>query len=1340
MKRKIIIPLAMGAILSVGALTSVQNSPDKEAIVAKAENEDPVTVFEANTFAHLETGAGNLGTGGIQIYAGRNTGRADSYANWDDAYTGGTITVDNQPVSGVIKIVGGEDVYIDLDEDPDVSQNNFIKLDGTFTAPNGNTFVAHNIICFLKQNVFDVTSNLKPFLHEASNVSTGAVYLKGSNIDANLPVTWDIPLVSVGGKVKLNDQELNSFTLKRVADGGNGFYLSSEELQNKAGIITLDGDFAFADANATFKSNFVARFSNFKVPMNNNYGTISGTGFVDAPVSTNIAGGQVYITANKPSGLISTWDCQLNDLTVKINDVAQSGITVLNVEANRLFLEGEAIKSLKKGDVITIDGVGSASIKGWPNANAFYKVSFDGYKAVFGGAVSGNINVAMVDKNFVYLNATGLDLMPEADWEKPYTGGSVKFNGETVEGVSIKYIPGNQIFVELPTDKAYAVGTWTMNGDFKNGDDVIGLNNVQFSFVKQNFTELRKTGDDPASKSWLYLRTTSENTIPSDGDWNKRMFPLSADALKLTRNGVTTNIAVAGTASRTGGTDLVKTTSNALALEIPSVTDGIQVGDIITIGGTWAMNSESTFYMSDITEQKFMYTEQVGWIKIVETSVTAIDVNWGDAFVKLYYPEAASTYSSYNPQESGAEKNTWSSGVKDTGLYDKIIVNNKQTLTDFVTPTDDPGKYNVNVCDDNSLKLFQLTKGYIGKNAPTTITIKAGALLPTDSESFQILSPVGIFAMTTEDVTFSWNGSQYVAGAYTPAHSSEIGYITYVNGKYIGFEEAFEGMNAGWDASYAPYGDESYLKYNDTNYYSLISTGSASFYFEQMPTPEVGDVIELAGTFVSKLDNTLITIEHSKFQYTADGWVIVYDVARKQFELGPQFDAYKAEEIAGLGETFKTACGTALTAGKAALEEAETIEACETALATYKAAIDAQIAANTLYSAQQSAITDVTDYQSATINSMEEEDKTYCQGLLTEAVEDINDCTDEAGINSVVTEYKAAIDEKINAVALGTAKANAVSEVEGYKATDIAGLSETDKGDCAIILNTAKTAIQNATTVTEVNDAVSSYKTNIDAKLAAAAFEDYKASKAAEMEAYQATAIAGLQESAKTAYASKLAVAKLVVNSAETQEAVDNAVAAFKADIDAIIDLETYKQGKVNALTFNSTDYLEAEIEQINTKKAEIAAAIMAATTKAGADAEFAKFATYLATVKTKAQYAAELATAKTAKSAEIDEYFATVDADEYLPADYATIEGYYESAQLAVQNATNVAGLENILETLQSQIAGVSKKPTEQPTQPSAPAKGGCGGSVVATSALVTTLTLAGASILISKKRKEDK
>ena len=845
MKRKIIIPLALGALFSAGALVNVASAPGKDAIVAKAEG---VKVLEVSTFAHLETNGSTLTSGFVQMYTGINsTGRADDYVTWEVGYTGGSIEVDGQAVSGVVKIVGGLDVFVDLGG-LDVSNNNYIKLNGTFTAENGNTFVANNLICFLKQNVFDLTDSLKPFLHEASNPDTGALYLMGNNINANLPVSWDVPMVSVGGKVKLDGQEISSFTLKRVPDGGNGFYLTSDELKGKSGMVTLDGDFAFADANASFKSNFVARFSNNQIPLNYNYGTISGTSQVDAVVSTNIAGGQVYILADKPNGLISTWDCQFNGLTVKINGAdVSSAVTVLNVEGNRFFLEGEPIKALKKGDTITIDGEGYASIKGWPNAKAFYKVSFNNYSAVFGGVVSGEVNVAMVDKNFVYLNVAGLDSMPEPNWEKPYTGGSVKLNGEAVDGVSIKYIPGNQIFVELPTDKAYALGTWTLDGVFENGDDAIALNNIQFNFVKEDIGELRKTIDDAASKSWLYLSSNTENNIPSDGNWAKRMFPLGTDALKLTRNGVTTDVAVAGTFNQPDGpaTEIVKTGAATYALELSTVTGGAQVGDIITIGGTWAMNSGSTFYMSDVAEQKFMLTEN-NWIKIVETSIRDADVNWNDAYLKLYYPEALGVYDTYNAGATG-EKNTWSAAAKISGLYDKIILNGKQTLTEIVRPCS-PTQYNVNICEDGALKLIDLVEGYIGKNPPTTITIKAGALLPTDSESFQVMSPVGVFAMTTEDVTFSWNGNKYIKAEYSPAHYTEIGYLTYVggsDGKYIGFAEAFDGMNTGWDASYAPLGSDSYLKYNGNNYYSLISTGSACFYFEQMPTPKAGDVIEV---------------------------------------------------------------------------------------------------------------------------------------------------------------------------------------------------------------------------------------------------------------------------------------------------------------------------------------------------------------------------------------------------------------------------------------------------------------------------------------------------------------
>ena len=77
MKRKIIIPLALGALFSAGALVNVASAPGKDAIVAKAEG---VKVLEVSTFAHLETNGSTLTSGFVQMYTGINsTGRADDY-------------------------------------------------------------------------------------------------------------------------------------------------------------------------------------------------------------------------------------------------------------------------------------------------------------------------------------------------------------------------------------------------------------------------------------------------------------------------------------------------------------------------------------------------------------------------------------------------------------------------------------------------------------------------------------------------------------------------------------------------------------------------------------------------------------------------------------------------------------------------------------------------------------------------------------------------------------------------------------------------------------------------------------------------------------------------------------------------------------------------------------------------------------------------------------------------------------------------------------------------------------------------------------------------------------
>ena len=136
-------------------------------------------------------------------------------------------------------------------------------------------------------------------------------------------------------------------------------------------------------------------------------------------------------------------------------------------------------------------------------------------------------------------------------------------------------------------------------------------------------------------------------------------------------------------------------------------------------------------------------------------------------------------------------------------------------------------------------------------------------------------------------------------------------------------------------------------------------------------------------------------------------------------------------------------------------------------------------------------------------------------------------------------------------------------------------------------------------------------------------------------------------------------------------------------------------------------------------------------------------------------EQAAALEQAKTSAKAELESY---KNASDYREAEQAQLATIVTNGKTAIDAATDEAGVAAALATAKAQADALKTKAqyeaeesqgqsSSEPVQPDSsepsgqeqPAKKGCGGSIVATSALVSALALAGLGLLIFNKRKQE-
>lgn len=199
----------------------------------------------------------------------------------------------------------------------------------------------------------------------------------------------------------------------------------------------------------------------------------------------------------------------------------------------------------------------------------------------------------------------------------------------------------------------------------------------------------------------------------------------------------------------------------------------------------------------------------------------------------------------------------------------------------------------------------------------------------------------------------------------------------------------------------------------------------------------------------------------------------------------------------------------------------------------------------------------------------------------------------------------------------------------------------------------------------------------------------------------------------------------------EDEGYIEKAALAYSTLIQ--LKLTAAKEAALTELTnyFNLEDYRDAEKAILEEGIVSVTAAINAAKSIDEVNQIVASTKADIDSLKTAAEYEAEeLAAAQVAAKAELEEYAAAKDASKYDEAGNAAIAEAVAAGKAAIDEAASEEAVASALEAAKAAIDAVEEYV--------APAKKGCGSSVVAASALITLVSLLGAG-LISAKRKHN-
>lgn len=303
-----------------------------------------------------------------------------------------------------------------------------------------------------------------------------------------------------------------------------------------------------------------------------------------------------------------------------------------------------------------------------------------------------------------------------------------------------------------------------------------------------------------------------------------------------------------------------------------------------------------------------------------------------------------------------------------------------------------------------------------------------------------------------------------------------------------------------------------------------------------------------------------------------------------------------------------------------------------------------------------------------------------------------NQTSTPASTQPSVTTPQPSVTPSVDPAILEGQKTAAITEVENYKNKD--DYRDTEKTQLETLIANTKNAINQATSKTAIDGAVTQFKASADAlktnaQYEAEEFAAYKATKISEVENYKDKN--DYRDEEKAQLEGLINAAKTAINDATSRDVIDGVVTTFKTNADALKtnaqheaeEFAAYKETKVSEVEGykTATDYREAEQTQLATLIQTAKASINNATTKDEINNAVTEFKTAADALKTKAQYEAEeaqaLADAIVAAGSEIENYVNPVN---YRKAQETQVLDLIDEYYAKVQAATSIDNVNAIV------------------------------------------------------------
>ena len=416
----------------------------------------------------------------------------------------------------------------------------------------------------------------------------------------------------------------------------------------------------------------------------------------------------------------------------------------------------------------------------------------------------------------------------------------------------------------------------------------------------------------------FYFKTDANNAA-YNSDWSIEYGATSADNIKLTRNGVTTSVAVVGQ-----GTIVKLNETDHYMKFVPWTTTGVlpvQEGDVFTISGTFKCTSDAT-QRFNITETTVTYKD--GALKYstdpvvheagqMYTHSTGIGNNTNSEFA--FYFKTDANNAAYNSDWSIEYGATSADNIKLTrnGETTSVAVVGQGTIvrlneidhymkfapwtTSGVLPVQDGDVFTISgafKCTSDATQMFEITE--------TTVTYKDGALkYSTDPEVYN----VGQMYAHTGGAVVSGNGGWAIHfmtdennAPFNADWSMEYQATTTDNIKLT---------RSGATTSVANLGQGLIVKFGENDYCLKAEAWTLSCGRDFVD----GDVLTVSGQFTHPASNAIINItettltyKNGRFAFSTDPEVELYEAGKMSaHENGVNLNEYEGN---GFGFYFKT--------------------------------------------------------------------------------------------------------------------------------------------------------------------------------------------------------------------------------------------------------------------------------------------------------------------------------------------------------------------------------------------------------------------------------------------------